>query len=78
MNKNIFVTIALLLCIVLSLFQLDKALDNAREKKRLEGQLEMYREQLLKGYCIDGTEYLYSEKYSRGIEVIKFVKCEEL
>jgi len=78
MNRNIFVTITLLFLIVLSIIQIDKAMDNIRERKRLEGQLEMYKEQMLKGYCIDGTEYLYSEKYSKGIEVIKFVKCEDL
>jgi hypothetical protein len=78
MNRNIFVTITLLFLIVLSIIQLDKAMDNIRERKKLEGQLEMYKEQMLKGYCIDGIEYLYSEKYSKGIEVIKFVKCEDL
>jgi hypothetical protein len=78
MNKNIFTSIILILLIVLSLVELDKTIEKSKENKRLQGQLEMYKEQMLKGYCIDGTEYLYSEKYSKGIEVIKFVKCEDL
>jgi len=78
MNKNIFTAIILFLLTILSIYQLDKIDKNHNEKKRLERELEMYKEQMLKGYCIDGLEYLYSEKYSKGIEVIKFVKCEDL
>jgi len=69
--KAIFVSLLIFSSIIV-IDRYDKVL---KQEERDKGQLEAYQFTVEEGYCIDGTEYLYSEKYNRGIEVVRFVKC---
>jgi len=70
--------VLIILVIVSTIIFLDYYSKDREFDKILEEQTKVYNELQEKGYCINGTEYLYSEKYNRGIEVIKFEKCEDI
>lgn len=46
------------------------------EDERNKALVKMYANEMEEGYCVEGTEYLYSEDLGQGIDVIVFKKCE--